>query len=74
MTCPGLRPGARPPFILPPPHGGAGAPVIDPARPGANPPHAPRGHPGTNEGMNAASGLPAGVAQPAVGTHTTAYT
>ena len=42
----------------PAPRGGAGAPVIDPARPGAKPPHAPRGHPGTNEGMNAASRLP----------------
>ena len=47
--------------------GGAGARLIGPARPDANPPHAPRQHitPGTNEGMNAASGLPGRT--PAVG-------
>jgi hypothetical protein len=40
----GPRPGARSPSILPPAGGaspgGASVPVIDPARPGANPPHA----------------------------------
>jgi hypothetical protein len=64
-------PGARPPAILSPPPGARPptfcpplGPAARPAGPDANPPHAPR-HitPGTNEGMNAASGLP--VACPA---------
>ena len=38
VLCPPPRPPARAP------------PVIDPARPGANPPHAPRGHPGQTKG------------------------
>ena len=54
--------------------GGAGARLMGPAGPDANPPHAPRPAvpPGTNEGMNAASGLPGRTT--GRGVTTTAYT